>query len=490
MAVEAGKVKVSPIRLTILLLPSIALCAIYILGWFPYFDQTTSKSPKVVNRSFPNKADIARKNIGGNQDHAAPKRRLGPRAHWKDLKKTAAPGAILRQAVANESGVPLMASYTGAPALNENSLRERLDITEPSLFSEDLFEQGPMVGDERGEAEGLAKIIDNESLESSQCSEELILKIMDGFVNPLDEWVCTTGFGARAKKGFHNGLDMASNANVPVYAIGNGKVVYAGSLPRFHAYGKVVVIDHGCGVFSLYGHVSPLKSLEKRKRRTKDAWKYMPVFVDAGFKIATLTSYKRRGESTTGPHLHLEILVAHKRDGRIRFTFHNPTHCLPLRKSRWFYPLLPEVYASRTLELKAISRGRETIRAPKLRGLRAVLESLDYPLALKKDAYPGLSRLSDITESKAINSHCLATPGIDSCTGMIKALECEKRERVACLLGRTGNHGAEKEDESIQHMNGPVSIRTDHQLSAYMRLEESLSNSIDLRIGVSSAQEL
>ncbi len=453
-------------------------------------DQDAVNSRKLVNSASSKGSDITHCNISASREIRGQKRITGPRAHWEDADQGAPPRALLRQAVAKESDIPLLAAYNGAPVLDEESFRQKLQETEGSLFPEPLFQQGPAVRSEFRDSTGLSEIIDDDSLNANQCPEALVLKIMDNFVNPLENWVCTKGFGARSKKGFHNGIDLASKSNVPVYAIGDGKVVFAGALPRFHAYGKVVVIDHGCGVFSLYGHVSPLKRLEKRKRRTKDAWRFMPVFVDAGFKIATLTAYKRRGESTSGPHLHLEILVANKKDGKTRFTFHNPAHCLPLRKKRWFRPLLPEVYASRTLECKAISRGRDTIRAPKLRGLRAVLESLNYPLALKRDDYPGLAGLVNNPDLKAINRTCSLTQGLHTFRCMIEALECEKRERVASLLGGTGDKRTEENNDSYQYMDKPVTIRADHQVSSYMRLEESLSNSIELRIGVSSAQEV
>jgi murein DD-endopeptidase MepM/ murein hydrolase activator NlpD len=51
----------------------------------------------------------------------------------------------------------------------------------------------------------------------------------------------------------HLGFDLAKVANAPVIAGNDGKVVYASDLG---IYGNCVIIDHGMGVQSLYGHMS------------------------------------------------------------------------------------------------------------------------------------------------------------------------------------------------------------------------------------------
>ena len=53
----------------------------------------------------------------------------------------------------------------------------------------------------------------------------------------------------------HLGVDLASLERAKVEAAQNGKVVLAGDLG---IYGTTVVIDHGLGVFTLYGHLSSL----------------------------------------------------------------------------------------------------------------------------------------------------------------------------------------------------------------------------------------
>jgi murein DD-endopeptidase MepM/ murein hydrolase activator NlpD len=51
----------------------------------------------------------------------------------------------------------------------------------------------------------------------------------------------------------HLGFDLAKTANAPVTAANNGKVLFADELG---IYGNTVIIDHGMGVQSLYGHLS------------------------------------------------------------------------------------------------------------------------------------------------------------------------------------------------------------------------------------------
>lgn len=51
----------------------------------------------------------------------------------------------------------------------------------------------------------------------------------------------------------HMGFDLASLANSPVYASNSGVVAYAGALG---IYGNAVIIDHGLGLMTLYGHLS------------------------------------------------------------------------------------------------------------------------------------------------------------------------------------------------------------------------------------------
>ncbi len=55
----------------------------------------------------------------------------------------------------------------------------------------------------------------------------------------------------------HLGVDLASTAHAPIEAANDGIIIFAGSLG---IYGNAVIIDHGLGLFSLYGHLSSIET--------------------------------------------------------------------------------------------------------------------------------------------------------------------------------------------------------------------------------------
>lgn len=86
----------------------------------------------------------------------------------------------------------------------------------------------------------------------------------------------------------HTGLDIPARHGTPILASGGGRVVVAG---RKGAYGQTVVIDHGDGLATLYGHASKLLV------RVGDV--VLPQQA-----IALVGSTGR----STGPHLHFEVI--------------------------------------------------------------------------------------------------------------------------------------------------------------------------------------
>lgn len=61
--------------------------------------------------------------------------------------------------------------------------------------------------------------------------------------------------GKQESEATHLGIDLAHTANSPVPAAANGLVRFAGSLG---IYGNCILLDHGMGLYSLYGHLSQL----------------------------------------------------------------------------------------------------------------------------------------------------------------------------------------------------------------------------------------
>jgi hypothetical protein len=67
--------------------------------------------------------------------------------------------------------------------------------------------------------------------------------------------------GKEISKSVHLGYDLASFANAPVEAANSGTVLFAGDLG---IYGNTVIIDHGLGLMSIYGHLSMPPAAEAR----------------------------------------------------------------------------------------------------------------------------------------------------------------------------------------------------------------------------------
>jgi murein DD-endopeptidase MepM/ murein hydrolase activator NlpD len=65
--------------------------------------------------------------------------------------------------------------------------------------------------------------------------------------------------GKEVDRQVHLGFDLARTANSPIAAANDGRVVYAGDLG---IYGNCVILDHGMGVQSLYGHLSSMQVRE------------------------------------------------------------------------------------------------------------------------------------------------------------------------------------------------------------------------------------
>ncbi|MBX5484007.1 MAG: M23 family metallopeptidase [Myxococcaceae bacterium] len=110
---------------------------------------------------------------------------------------------------------------------------------------------------------------------------------------PTRGWV-TSDFGHRldpytADQVMHAGLDIAAPHGKDVHAPADGTVVFAG---LEGGYGNVLVIDHGYGIKTRYGHLSAILVKPGDK-------------VTRGQKVALVGNTGR----STGPHLHYEVRV-------------------------------------------------------------------------------------------------------------------------------------------------------------------------------------
>jgi murein DD-endopeptidase MepM/ murein hydrolase activator NlpD len=110
---------------------------------------------------------------------------------------------------------------------------------------------------------------------------------------PVRGWI-SSGFGSRVsplsgEKGYHGGVDIANDLGTPVRATADGRVAYAG---WEGGYGKLVVVEHGHGFSTYYGHLSEIQASVGQMVRRGTAIGLMGQTGDA-----------------TGPHVHYEIRV-------------------------------------------------------------------------------------------------------------------------------------------------------------------------------------
>lgn len=105
----------------------------------------------------------------------------------------------------------------------------------------------------------------------------------------------TDGFGGRRNpfggsgSEFHTGQDISTLWGTPVMAAAKGTVIFAGWQ---NGYGQIVIVDHGNGVTTRYGHLSDVE-------------------VEVGQQLARGDQLGRVGSTgrSTGPHLHYEVRI-------------------------------------------------------------------------------------------------------------------------------------------------------------------------------------
>ncbi len=115
---------------------------------------------------------------------------------------------------------------------------------------------------------------------------------------------------------FHAGMDFTAKQGTPIYATGDGKVIFADYATN--GYGMHVIVDHGFDYETLYGHLSELKVRNGQKVKRGDV---IGLVGNTGL--------------SAGPHLHYEV---HKNNEAV-----DPANY-------YFNDLSPEEYA-RMLEL-------------------------------------------------------------------------------------------------------------------------------------------
>ena len=89
----------------------------------------------------------------------------------------------------------------------------------------------------------------------------------------------------------HKGVDYAAPTGTPIWAAGDGRINFAG---RKGGYGNVVMIDHGKGISTVYGHMSRFGKSARVGRAVKQG---------------DIIGYVGMTGAATGPHLHYEYRI-------------------------------------------------------------------------------------------------------------------------------------------------------------------------------------
>ncbi len=128
----------------------------------------------------------------------------------------------------------------------------------------------------------------------AKLSRDALRKAMgETWATPLkSKWRLTSKCGWRADpftgvKQYHPGMDMACPTGTPIYATMGGKVLASG-VSRI--YGNYIIIDHGNGYQTLYGHMSKRISVAGEQ-----------VSQNQKIGLVGSTGY------STGPHLHFTV---------------------------------------------------------------------------------------------------------------------------------------------------------------------------------------
>jgi murein DD-endopeptidase MepM/ murein hydrolase activator NlpD len=108
-----------------------------------------------------------------------------------------------------------------------------------------------------------------------------------GFIWPVNAPI-TSPFGWRWGR-MHEGIDLGAAYGTPIAAAASGVVIYAG---WEGGYGNLVVIDHGGGLATAYGHQSRIA-----------------VSVGQSVTQGETIGYVGSTGHSTGPHLHFEVRV-------------------------------------------------------------------------------------------------------------------------------------------------------------------------------------
>jgi murein DD-endopeptidase MepM/ murein hydrolase activator NlpD len=103
----------------------------------------------------------------------------------------------------------------------------------------------------------------------------------------------------------HKGVDYAANSGTPIMSAGDGRIKFAGWQ---NGYGRTVIVDHGRGYTTLYGHMS----------------RFGKYKTGARVRQGDIIGHVGKSGLATGPHLHYEFRVAGVHRDPLKVTLPKP----------------------------------------------------------------------------------------------------------------------------------------------------------------------
>jgi murein DD-endopeptidase MepM/ murein hydrolase activator NlpD len=176
---------------------------------------------------------------------------------------------------------------------NQAKVAEVLGVSRVSDISKDIGRGGPNGDTKLSEIEKKTSELESQLRYIKDVFDRNQIKLASTPSGWPVRGYITDGFGTRRNPfdgaGYepHAGLDIATNYGTAIEATADGRVIFAGT---FGGYGNVVVIDHGYGITTRYGHMSQISV------RTGQ-------YVTRGKAVGAVGSTGR----STGPHCHYEV---------------------------------------------------------------------------------------------------------------------------------------------------------------------------------------
>lgn len=214
------------------------------------------------------------------------RQRWSPPQEWfaPEVKRAPLAGWVRQAAIALALFALLLALYQ-LPADDSHRLRRVISYVAEADYD-------PVAWYQSGQArQVMARYFSLESWRNILGGKKSTPKEQPPFLWPTQGQV-SSGFGwrkdpATGKDQFHEGLDIAAAAGTPVLAAGGGTVRAVRTSPT---YGKVVEIDHGGGLSTVYAHLAEVLVNEKQK-------------VNAGEPVGKVG----QTGNARSPHLHFEV---------------------------------------------------------------------------------------------------------------------------------------------------------------------------------------